>query len=101
MKLFVEDYNRPVPLSLQWHLTSRCNNRCRHCYMFDPATLADEKSPELTISEMLSILDNLTDFEEKYGYTFQRFFLTGGDPLLRADREPLSASCVGVGKKSI
>lgn len=99
MKLFCEDYNRPVPLDLQWHVTSRCNNRCRHCYMFDSATLADEKSSELTSGEILSVLDNLADFEEKYGYTFRRFFLTGGDPLLRADWESIVAELHGRGKE--
>jgi radical SAM protein with 4Fe4S-binding SPASM domain len=67
--------------------------------MFDSATLAEEKNSELTFGEICSVLDNLADFEEEYGYKFQRFFLTGGDPLLRIDWESIVAELHGRGKE--
>ena len=96
--MFIELQHRPVPLSIQWHITSRCNNRCKHCYMYDPATLSEEKKPELSTDAIFSILENLSTFETKYGYTFQRFFLTGGDPLLRPDWEIIVQELRGRGK---
>lgn len=77
-------YNR-VQLNIQWHLTSSCNNRCKHCYMFDPAMAAIERDEEIHTRDVISILDDLGNFEEKFGYDVRRFHLTGGDPLLRTD----------------
>jgi radical SAM protein with 4Fe4S-binding SPASM domain len=66
--------------------------------MFDPATISEEKKPELSTNEIILILENLFAFETRYGYTFQRFFLTGGDPLLRPDWEIIVQELRGRGK---
>lgn len=73
------------PFSLQWHITTECQNRCAHCYMFDPATYEREKSGILSLEKKLEALDKLEAFGEKYGFQFPTLALMGGDPLLAPD----------------
>jgi len=62
-----------VPLSVQFDITYRCNERCVHCY------LDHDDHGELTLSEITPILDQLADAGV--------FFLTlsGGEVLMRRD----------------
>ena len=30
-------------LPLQWHVTTNCSNRCKHCYMYDDKTYLEER----------------------------------------------------------
>ena len=62
-----------VPLSVQFDLTYRCNERCVHCY------LDHDDHGELTTAEVKSVLDQLADA----GTLFVIF--SGGELLLRRD----------------
>lgn len=69
---------------IQWHLTERCNLRCRHCYQ--------EGNPckELSLQEVrdgLSEIDDLfASWSGRYGLSFlPSFNITGGEPFLRLD----------------
>jgi radical SAM protein with 4Fe4S-binding SPASM domain len=62
-----------VPLSVQFDLTYRCNERCVHCY------LDHEDHGELTTAEVKSVLDQLASA----GTLFLIF--SGGELLLRKD----------------
>jgi len=69
---------------IQWHLTERCNLRCRHCYQ------TDRGSGELPRAEIREVADEvselLEDWAETYGIVFSpSFTITGGEPFLRAD----------------
>ncbi len=69
---------------IQWHLTERCNLRCRHCYQ-DGA-----RGSELALPEIRRGIDEISGmFEawaESYGITFSPSFnITGGEPFLRND----------------
>ena len=66
--------NRRIGL-LDWFVTGRCNQRCRHCYMDAPSA----RYGELPTGDMLLLLDQF----EAAGV--QRVNLTGGEPLLRTD----------------
>ncbi len=57
---------------LELQLTSRCNLRCRHCY------IGDDTPRELSSVQVRSVLK---DFEEMQGL---RVLLTGGEPLLHS-----------------
>lgn len=62
---------------LQWHLTSECPNRCKHCYI-EPF----EREKELPLETCLKIID---DFH-KMILTLNvsgRINFTGGDPLIK------------------
>ncbi len=69
---------------VQWHLTERCNLRCTHCYQ------TGGKIEELSLAEILEVLDEITDMLEAWSETYQLEFspslnITGGEPFLRKD----------------
>lgn len=65
--------------SLQWHITDKCDQRCKHCYIYS-------RDEETSCSEMKVDLltDIFYDFLETCGRMHRKpsFVLTGGDPLL-------------------
>lgn len=60
--------------SVQFELTFRCNERCRHCYC-----VTEPQRQELTLAEIKRILDDLYDMN-----VFEITF-TGGDLFVRKD----------------
>jgi len=74
---------RPVYFALQWHLTERCNWRCKHCYQ--------EKSHikgELPLKDLIRIFKQYLELIKHFdtvGPHRARLTLTGGEPLLRKD----------------
>lgn len=87
-------------LSVQWHITSRCMKRCRHCYMFESERYRTEIEQELTFDKMLKILDDISDFENKYNFGVNDFFITGGDPILNPDYKKLLFELKKRGKRT-
>lgn len=86
-------------LSIQWHITSRCMKRCRHCYMFESERYRTEIENELTFDKMVAILDDIEEFEEKWKFSVNDFFLTGGDPVLNPDYKKLLQELKRRGKR--
>jgi len=71
-------------LLLQWHVTERCNLRCRHCYQ------EDFKSDELDFVGLLRILAQFKELLEARqrdlgGPVRGHITLTGGEPFVRSD----------------
>ena len=64
-----------VNFSLQWHITQKCGNNCRHCYM-------DQSEYDLTFDDYLVCINNIALFEKKEDFIVKHIVLTGGDPLL-------------------
>jgi radical SAM protein with 4Fe4S-binding SPASM domain len=69
---------------VQWHLTERCNLRCRHCYQ------EGQSHDELSLTEILRTIDEIaemiTTWSDSYGVSFSpSFTVTGGEPFLRDD----------------
>ena len=69
---------------LQWHLTARCQERCRHCYMHDSPTFVSELRNELAHDDCMRVLDDFTATVRSWGVG-ARINFSGGDPLLRKD----------------
>jgi len=80
-----EKFLNKVYLSLQWHITTNCSNRCKHCYVYDEKTYHEEKNNILPLDGLVKILDDLKKFEKKYHAKFDKIVISGGDPLLRED----------------
>ena len=72
-------------LSIQWHITTNCNNKCYHCYMYDEATYESERTGTLNLCDLIRVLDSFESFEDRWQATIDHFSITGGDPLLRDD----------------
>lgn len=71
-------------LTLQWHITNRCNKRCSHCYQqvyenkeFTTAELLDIGSGYL---ELLKEYNNVNEIEDR-----GHINITGGEPFIRDD----------------
>ena len=72
---------RSFDFFIQWHLTERCNLRCRHCYQ------GREKVQEMTLDELKREIDGATDmfkaWEEEHGIQVSpSIHFTGGEPFL-------------------
>jgi len=74
---------------IQWHLTGKCNLRCRHCYQSGKIS-SQPGADELSLPEIRKAAeetrDALADWAKTYGIEFSPSFnLTGGEPFLRGD----------------
>lgn len=67
-----------LPLDGSLDLTYRCNNHCRHCWLWLPAS-SPMRHQELTFDEIKAIVDKAR------GMGCQKWHLSGGEPMLRAD----------------
>lgn len=66
---------RTGPLMVSWVATNRCDSKCVYC-----EARANEADPqELTTAEIKKVLDQLNDLKVR------RFFVIGGEPLMRQD----------------
>jgi radical SAM protein with 4Fe4S-binding SPASM domain len=63
---------------LELQLTSRCNLKCRHCYLGEPA------KQDLPLASVLSVLE---EFEQMQGL---RVLFSGGEPLMYPDLRVLN-----------
>ena len=73
----------PYDFFVQWHLTERCNLRCRHCYQ-------SGRVSELGYEEIRRAIDNVSNAIRGWvtEYDMQMspsLHFTGGEPLLRQD----------------
>lgn len=76
-------YRKRYPLSTMIELTERCNLRCVHCYINQPANDPFQKQNELTAEQFKVILDKITKAGTLY------VCLTGGEIFLRDDFEEI------------
>lgn len=66
----------PKRLLLQWHVTERCNLRCRHCYQ------ANETDSELSLDEEKNVVDQVVKIVSDWGVRGHINF-TGGEPFIK------------------
>ena len=76
--------NKPFDFFIQWHLTERCNLRCRHCYQGERST--DEMPLREIRNVIIEVSDTVKDWSESYNVSFSPSMnITGGEPFLRND----------------
>ncbi|MBQ7645706.1 MAG: radical SAM protein [Clostridia bacterium] len=68
---------RCIKFILQWHITHRCNLRCKHCYQ-------DEFKEEMSSTLIDETFDKYIRFIGSNGYS-GHVYLTGGEPLVHPD----------------
>jgi MoaA/NifB/PqqE/SkfB family radical SAM enzyme len=71
--------NQPVPWLVSLELTERCNLRCAHCYINQPAGDDAIRDREMSLDTWQGILDQVADASTLW------VLVTGGEPLLRPD----------------
>ena len=64
---------------LQWHITDKCDQRCKQCYIYEGTD--KECSSELNLSTLNEILENFIQCCNKLDAE-PVIAITGGDPLL-------------------
>lgn len=69
-------YDGCIPLNVSLELTLRCNIRCTHCYNFDRDRPRTAPGEELTMAEIVALLDDL----RRAGTLFLQ--LTGGEAMV-------------------
>lgn len=67
--------------NLQWHLTVECDQRCKHCYMFEDQDYFIQRDNQLTTQQAYQLVDELANFLKKLK-TNGLINITGGDPIL-------------------
>lgn len=72
---------QPDSMLLQWHITERCNWRCKHCYQESYTT------PEFKLPELLSVRDKFLSFLDSFEAPIKKakINITGGEPFARTD----------------
>jgi len=72
--------------AVQWHITTRCNQRCQHCYIFNSPEGEKEIAGEarMSWSKIKSIVDDIKKTMDEIGAVCH-LSITGGDPLLHPD----------------
>ncbi len=68
--------------ALQWHITDKCDQRCKHCYIYSGAD--DVCQHELELETLEKILQDFLNSCKKLDVT-PFISVTGGDPLLHAN----------------
>lgn len=67
--------------TIQWHITDKCDQRCKHCYIYNGDSTVDT---ELSLEQLKLVLDDFvcscSKMERKPMLT-----ITGGDPLLNGN----------------
>lgn len=71
-----------IPLEGSLDLTYRCNNNCRHCWLWLPAN-APEREQELTFEEIKDIVNQARRLGTR------SWGISGGEPMLRPDFEEI------------
>lgn len=73
------DNMEKAKFGLQWHITDKCDQRCKHCYIYEGTD--KECSSELNLSTLNEILENFIQCCNKLDAE-PVIAITGGDPLL-------------------
>ncbi len=81
---------KPKSFHFQWHITERCNLRCKHCYQ-DPSFLKQEVSTQ----ELIKILEDFIKQIKEWNLPKERVRIsfTGGEPFIRKDFFKLLNRC--------
>lgn len=69
---------------MQWHITNRCNKRCKHCYQ------EDYNGKEFSINELIEFgneyLELLNEYNKNTNQNLKgQINITGGEPFVRED----------------
>ena len=84
----IDMYNNHPRLLLQFHITGRCNLRCKHCYRTDGDT------EPLSLQDVINIVEQFKalrlEYNRRHGIVKKGHInLTGGEPFFHRDIEKI------------
>ena len=65
---------------IQWHITDKCNLKCKHCY----GEYGDVECEELSFNECINLIEQYVEWTKEWELTPWIHF-TGGEPFMRKD----------------
>ncbi len=71
-------------LGIQWHITTDCDQKCKHCYMFESDSYQFEKRNTLNLQACFLFVDQYCKILNRLDITGS-LHISGGDPILRSD----------------
>jgi len=80
MNILPDDLNVENEFYFQWHITEKCNLRCKHCYH-----AAYTSANELSLSELILIGDKIDSTLKKWDID-GTLSITGGEPFMVMDK---------------
>ena len=80
MNSFPDELNIENEFYFQWHITEKCNLRCKHCYH-----AAYTSANELSLSELILIGDKIDSTLKKWDID-GTLSITGGEPFMVIDK---------------
>lgn len=72
-------------ISFQVHITAKCDQSCKHCYMYNSPHYKPQIEHPLTKEQWFSLIDEYFAFLEAYNCLGGFLAITGGDPILSPD----------------
>lgn len=69
---------------IQWHITDKCYQRCKHCYLYQSEYIKEGHQKELNLDVLSLIVDDMYKTALRLNAN-PIFVLTGGDPILHPD----------------
>lgn len=69
---------------IQWHITDRCSQRCKYCYLYQSEYIKEGHQKELDLDVLSLIVDDMYKTALRLNAN-PIFVLTGGDPILHPD----------------
>ena len=76
-------YNFPIKegISMQYHITTECDQNCDHCYMHNSVSYEQQQLNVLSLDNSLMLVDQFFELLSRYKIK-GLIALTGGDPIL-------------------
>ena len=68
-------------ISLQFHITAKCDQKCKHCYMYNTPSYNEQLENALSKEEIFELFDQFREFFTEY-HCGGAIAITGGDPIL-------------------
>lgn len=78
-----------IGFSLQIHITAKCDQRCKHCYMFNSDSYQNQIRNPLKLEDWTKLIDEYHAVLIKFHCSNGMIGITGGDPLLCENFWPL------------
>lgn len=69
---------------IQWHITDRCSQQCKHCYLYQSEYIKEDRQKEFDLDVLSLIVDDMYKTVLKLDAN-PVFVLTGGDPMLHPE----------------